>query len=638
MNEWRPETTSCRVEGHGTRWLRRLLALVAAASALPSPVAAREFRVGEVEGLLDLSFAYGLLARVQGRDDELVGIANGGQAASVNFDDGNLNYDTGVTSNMVKATGELTLRWGRFGSYIRAFAFYDFENELADRARTPLSDDAVRVVGWDVDVREYYLNAQLDVRGMPLHLRVGNQVINWGESRFLRLGVDVVNPVDLVALFQPTSTSRDLFLPQGMVWAGANLTEVLSVEGFYQYDWRDARLPPVGSYFSNNDALGAGGLNIAVAGAGRFSDLGTDLDSTFALPPDTLGFDADFMQFFARGRDEPDEGGQYGFTLQAILPALNASKLALHFVNYHSRLPLINGFTANQNAVDATTQDDVDDLAARLAPIYEGTGSSPEEAAAMAQATASTVTIGKFASETSYFASYPEDIRMLGFSFNTATIRTGTLLSGEVSHHFGFPLQIWVTDVLTASLSPIEFDDSFGQTPLGEFGAEEAVRGFIERDKTQLELGLTQLFGPRLGAAQTLFAFDLGWVHIHDMPRKSDLLLNSGGLTPVAPLPLDRFPTADSLGYRLLGQLTYTSVLGGLTLRPRIVWTHDFDGTTPGPLGGFVEGRKTLSIGLGADFTRTWTADLSYTTLFGAGRFNTLSDRDFVRFNLTYYY
>ena len=59
------------------RWLGAALWTV----LLVAPVGASElFRIGEVEGVLNLSVGYGLLARVEGRDADLVGIGNGGGA------------------------------------------------------------------------------------------------------------------------------------------------------------------------------------------------------------------------------------------------------------------------------------------------------------------------------------------------------------------------------------------------------------------------------------------------------------------------------------------------------------------------------------------------------------------------------
>ena len=130
---------------------RELPGLVLAMLLISDVASATDFRLGEVEGLIDLSLSYGLQVRTQDRDDETIGIANGGDARSVNFDDGNLNYDTGISSNMVGGSAELTVRWRGLGAFARAIAFYDFENELGNRERTRLDSDGRRLVGKDLE-------------------------------------------------------------------------------------------------------------------------------------------------------------------------------------------------------------------------------------------------------------------------------------------------------------------------------------------------------------------------------------------------------------------------------------------------------------------------------------------------------
>lgn len=586
---------------------------------IPCTALGWDFRVADVEGLANVSLAYGLLSRMQGRDKDLIAIANGGTAPSANADDGDLNQDPGLVSNMVRTTGEVTLRWRNFGAYARGFGFYDFQQELYEPARTKLSGKARNIVGKDIDLLEHYLSARFYVGDVPVQLRLGDQVVNWGESSFLRFGVDTINPLNLVALYQPTSTAQDLPIPQGMLWGAASITENVAVEGLYQYEWQKVRVPPVGWFFSTNDLIGAEGLNYAMAGFGRFSDRGTNLDTAFGLPSGTLGFDPNFMKIFPQESHGPPDGGQYGFAVRAFVPQLNAAELGAYFLNYHSRFALINGFTAAQTAIDATSPAAVAARAAQLAPIYQAEGLSPEQAAQQAQAAAGTLTIGKFANATRYFASYPENIKMLGFSFNTAMLRTGTLFSGELSHHLGFPVQRPVEQVLAAALSPIQFTPTFQQTPLGAFGANTVVRGFERRDKTQLELGLRQLLGPQLYSSQTILGLDLGWVHIHNLPSS---------------YPFDE----DSWGYRLIGQSTYDGVLGGVTLQPRVVWAQDVNGVTPGPGGAFVTGRRAFNVGLEGDYVNRWTADLGYTGFLGGGARNQSRDRDFLSFQVAYHY
>jgi hypothetical protein len=583
-----------------------------AVNLVAAPAWPEVFHVGEINGLFDISLAYGLLTRTESRDREFIGIGNGGDAATVNVDDGDLNYDKGIVSNGVRATAELTLKWRNFGAYVRGYGFYDFENELDDREHSALSSDADDLVGRGGDFQDYYLSAALDLGGVPVHLRVGNQVLNWGESGFLRFGVDVVNPLDLIAISQPMTTGRDAFVRQGMLWAAANLTETIAIEGFYQYDWQEVRAAPVGWFFSGDDLIGGGGTGQAFSGFGQFSDRGTDLDAYFGLTPGTLRFDRNFMKIPTAGRDKPDSQGQFGFTIQSFIQALNGAKLALHFVNYHSRLPLISARTAGQDDINATSTADVVARALKLA-------SDPNIPPGKAPEIAEALTISELANATRFFATYPEDIQMLGVSFNTATPWTGTLISGEIAHHFGWPIQIPKEEVLVASLSPIQFTDKFSQTSLGEFGADEVVKGYSKGDKTQLSLGIVQLFGPLLRSAQTLVAFDLGWVHFSDLPDGH---------------PAD----SGSWGYRLSASMLYEGVLGGLGVRPILVWTHDFKGTGAGPAVAFIEERKSITAGLNLNYNNRWTAGLSYTSFFDGKPLNLLADRDFLSFKLTFYY
>jgi hypothetical protein len=121
--------------------------------------------------VLDFDLAYGVRWRLDDRDTELIGKGNGngGKSINANFDNGTLNYDQGKpVANMVRGAGELTLMWGNFGAYVRAYAFYDFENESNDRARTELSNKAKAQVGSNVLLQEAYLSARFEVNSMPL--------------------------------------------------------------------------------------------------------------------------------------------------------------------------------------------------------------------------------------------------------------------------------------------------------------------------------------------------------------------------------------------------------------------------------------------------------------------------------------
>jgi hypothetical protein len=148
--------------------------------------------------------------------------------------------------------------------------------------------------------------------------------------------------------------------------------------------------------------------------------------------------------------------------------------------------------------------------------------------------------------------------------------------------------------------------------------------------------GATQFFGPRLGSAQSVLNLELAWLHIWDMPSRSNLLLTEPGLIVAQFSPRSAFATANSWGYRLGGTLIYPNVFGGITLRPRALWSHDVDGNSPVGAGPFRHGRKVFTLGLQGEYIKRLRVDLAYTTFWGAGEWNMLNDRDNINLSIRY--
>jgi hypothetical protein len=68
----------------------------------------------------------------------------------------------------------------------------------------------------------------------------------------------------------------------------------------------------------------------------------------------------------------------------------------------------------------------------------------------------------------------------------------------------------------------------------------------------------------------------------------------------------------------------------------RAIWSQDVDGTTPGPGGNFVDGRRAATFGVLASYQSQLEFDVSYTAFDGAGRYNELTDRDFLAATIKY--
>jgi hypothetical protein len=650
-----------------------------------SNVQAKNFQLGDFDISFDSTFSVGSSWRVEDRDwNNRVGksnnvnngfnfagyhpslnvnpdagtVWNGEGLYSTNGDNGNLNYDAGESfSKILKGSHDLDIRYNNLGLFVRGMYFYDFEMMDGDRAWTnpasntvnnPCRDDEAKdQVCRDIRLLDAFVYGDFELGEMPLSVRVGQQVISWGESTLISHGISELNPVDIARLKAPGSELKEAFIPFGAVWASLGVTDNFSVEMFYQYSWEKTVLPAPGSYFSTNDFAGDGGhynnvqLNFA-------SNPDMDLDSMIsnlnqlggairggALTAEQAGlaylsgFPTKLTLRTQDAENEPEDGGQYGLRLSLYVPELNDTEFSVYYMNYHSRRPIFAGVTADFSKVAS----DVGKIAA------------------------GEITYDNYTDLQSFSRvelDYVEDIKMYAFSFNT-TVGT-TSVAGEVSYRQDEPLQIDDVELLylampqqlaNAGLRP----DLDNVSQMGNATPGTQVDGFVLSDTLQAQMTLTHLWGPTFGAGQFTTLLEVGGINIEDMPDHDVLRLNgpgtdrNGGVAGKEGLEIglqdgvetNPFPTEFAWGYRLVGKLDYSNVFAGINVSPKAIFSHDVKGITPDPLFLFVEDRKSLSLGVGFDYQSRWSADLSYNSFYdGVGTTHRLSDRDYVSFSIKY--
>ncbi len=616
----------------------KLAMMAAALGVTGTGMSAELFNNGDYSFNIDTTVSYGASWRVADRDDRLIGKANlnplvsvdlaTGQPStlgqriaapgrwSINSDDGNLNYDQGdLFSNALKFTSDLSFTGPTWGAFMRVTGFYDFENADND----DLSRTAREFVGEDYRLLDAYVYKDFDIGDQYASVRLGRQVISWGESTFIQQGINVINPIDVSKIRVAGAELKEAFLPIDMFSFSTSITDNLSMELVYMFEFEQTDPDPAGTYFSTNDFATPGGEYVAL-GFGivpEFSNLPAGACANFpALDP----VSQNICNFSIGRRATPatDDDGQYGIAFNYYAEQLNNTEFGLYFLNYHSRLPLISGYALGQPGV--------------------GLGvTSPSSGA--------------------YFTEYAEDIRLYGLSFNTTINSLGVSLQGEMSYRENVPLQIDDVEVLFAALSPLNtaipapYDRFVSQ--LGNFGPGEYIRGWERHEVSQLQFTATKLFGPNefLGTDQIVLLGEVGFTNVWDLPTQDVLRYNGPGTdTGGGPSTLtggtsrnpvtegsEFFATPFSWGYRLVTRWDYNSVFGSSwNLSPRLAFNHDVNGTTPGPGGNFIEGRKSFTIGINGTYLEKWSADISYTNFSGAGIHNQISDRDFASINIKY--
>ncbi len=179
---------------------------------------------------------------------------------SINSDDGRLNFGGGdLIGATLKANHDLQMTWRNYKFFARAVGFYDVVmNDRGVGDRSQLTDAALGDVGRNYDLLDLFVSADYTVADMPVNLRVGKQVINWGESTFILHGNNAFNPIDVAAFRRPGSEIKEALVPVNAVSGSISLPFDVSLSGYYALDWEPFELDPSGTPFSGSDVVTLG--------------------------------------------------------------------------------------------------------------------------------------------------------------------------------------------------------------------------------------------------------------------------------------------------------------------------------------------------------------------------------------------
>lgn len=290
----------------------------------------------------DTTVSYAAMWRVARQDRDKFSYKNTGDLLAdstrytllLNADDGTYNFARSLVQNKLSVVTELNLAWQNYGFFARGRAYYDdvYNNRTDQNERDYLTYNSGKLYGGDADFREfpkatrdehrqrlelldYFAFTSGELVGDRLYeLRLGSQVINWGEATFFQGINGLQNRADTIAANTPGVEVKEILLPTGAVYGQVDLTPGITFEAYYQYEWRKTELNGVGSFFSDRDFLGPGAENFLVA-------VGDTV--TFVAPrtPD----------------DAASNTGQWGSALHWITE--DGTDFGLYYVRAHSKAP-----------------------------------------------------------------------------------------------------------------------------------------------------------------------------------------------------------------------------------------------------------------------------------------------------------
>ena len=215
---------------------------------------------------LDYSFTlgYGLGMRTREPNGNLLVPAN------INGDDGDRNFAKNkLIENQVNVLGEVNLKHDDWGVFVRADAFYDQAYHHPNYNDAPFTvnhfgqynnftNDAQWWSGGHPTLLAAYAYNTFRFAGTSLNVKVGDQVVAWGESVFFPNIAGAQGPADATKSYVAGAEVKDILLPVPQISTQWQITPSFSLLAYYQFAFEQNRLTAPGTYWSYSDVVGPG--------------------------------------------------------------------------------------------------------------------------------------------------------------------------------------------------------------------------------------------------------------------------------------------------------------------------------------------------------------------------------------------
>lgn len=626
-------------------------AMVLLAAHLPMETAeALELPLG-IDASYNLTLNYSAAMRMQDQDPELldgrmdplevalapepegqiIGFERTGLPDTSNFDDGNRNFDKySLINNRVSALLELDFERDNLAFVLSASAFYDRvynrrndnsdaeflnrfgpEGQSSDPGNTDRFSDAMKSRnGRRVRLLDAYGVVDIPFGDFSyLNIRLGQQVVNWGEALFFGGMARDLAPADASQGFVPGAEVKDILLPTPQVAVQVGFGMDWTLKAFYKFTFQENEVFPVGSYFSPSDLVGPGAefgygsVNPAfldgcpgLLDVGQFNEflgnlLGDASDLSQLCELGGLGgvlLNASPNILTTREEDiRPSSRGQWGVGVDYRLTP--STSVALHYVRYHNPNP-------------------VPQMNTGFAPLGE-----------LAGVELTTGLINQYV-PVSYNIRYFDDIELISGSFSTMLF--GASVAGELNYRRD--INIDVRTIASGVPTPV------------------ARRG----ETAQALLSAITAFVPPFYFDEMNIVGEAQYIRVLDVDPLTD---PQPGIIPDGDGD-ELFFDRQSAGFQLLMLPRKRNVISGWDLSGTLAYSELTYGhpAQAGSFGAlFGEGDRRLSVGAGMQYLQNFQINMSYNWFFGdvekriggddsLVRANPFVDRNYLTLNASY--
>ena len=447
------------------------------------------------------------------------------------------------------------------------------EQQLVDG----IDDQAQNLAGKKFTLYDLFVYGNFRVLDRPVNVRVGKQVVSWGESNIMGGGISQMqNPSDLSKATTPGTEVKETLMPQETAYFNLGITDNISLEAYYTWNWRNSVFVPVGTFFSPFDFLGEG------------------------YNPDLFVRGIEYT-----GSNEPS-GGQWGVNMHFILESLNFADLGFYYVRSHAYTGYI-GLNEDYTPRNDPARDNEMTLGG-----YEWKYGEDQNTYGIS-----------LNGEALFGASFAMEFNLKQNFYDTRECRNLFGISGVDVPDIGAR----VGDAFGAQL---------GFDPATPYGPVIDGCDINASDVYTYLLNFTRSGGTDLLGADTLnLVFDASAVWITELEHgdktdRRNLTPNKFGTTVDPGIfegvdALDRPITDFSWGYAAVAGLVYNNVFANVNIAPTLIFVHHVEGYTPVNAGSLVENQRTVIAKVGFSYLSS-SLDLQYVTWLGTAGTN--DDRD----------
>jgi len=503
------------------------------------------------------------------------------------------------------------------------------------------SQDAKDLLGQRTRVLDAYIQGQWKLSdgssgtSNPLTVKVGRQVVAWGEGLVFQGIGGSMNPQDAVKAQIPGTPLKELFLPSEQIYTSLGVTDKLTLMAYKKWKFRDNELPPVGTYFSPADIVGPGAnfmsggdmLGVYCVTAGTYNNF---------VHPNTPCPSTGNVGAWNSGDVGRKSSGQWGFG--AKYQYTEATEFGGYFLHYNSLVGLPEFSYAPA------------ELKQGYPYMVRGTGLvDPLGTDIPNYQTAAIQNLLPY----SYHIRFMDDIKLLGASFTTKLGEYN--VAGEFAYRDGEPImmghgldnhyQLARGRVENAQVSALKtwgsgfMDGLIGVSQValaGEFAVSH-LSSYETPAYSGFPVG-SPMF-PQFACNDPDCQFQYG-----KKPNALYDAINALQFQRSDPSPSG---LATSMAYAFDLMMDYTAIFPGWDLQNEVVWMHQLKGNSAMQNGwnSGLQGRNDRRLSLGMKFTYQNNLELGLKLVYFLGNadinfvnMRTMVDRDLVALTATYHF